>query len=123
MTKLFSFISLALCLLPSCYYDVEQELYGTSSSSNCDSIKGVYNLEIKPLIENQCQSCHNNGFMQGGINLEGYENTKSVTLNGKLLQSIKHETGISPMPQGAPKLNNCDILKVSMWKNQGAPNN
>jgi len=123
MTRLLISISFGLLLLSSCYYDVEQELYGTSSITNCDSIKGVYLLEVKPLIENQCLSCHNNNFTQGGINLEGYENTKKVTLNGKLLQSIKHETGISPMPQGAPKLSSCDILKVSLWKNQGAPNN
>lgn len=123
ITKL-TFLAITICLgLSSCYYDTEEELYPTIGGNNCDSIKGSYSLEVEPLINNQCRSCHNSTFSSGGVNLEGYNNAKQATINGKLLESLKHEAGVSPMPQGSPKLDDCDLKAVEDWKNSGAPNN
>ncbi len=110
-------------LISSCYYDKESDLYPSTTTTNCDSIKGQFALEVKPLIDNQCKSCHNGNLTQGGINLDGYDNVKNATLNGKVLETIRHDNGVSPMPQGTPKLSDCDIKKVTLWKTAGAPNN
>jgi hypothetical protein len=124
MTKYITILGIVLlCSLSSCYYDVEEELYPKAKVNACDSVKGVFAAEVEPLINLQCRSCHNNGFSSGGINLEGYENVKLVILNGKLLEAIKHESGVSPMPQGRTKLSDCEIKMVELWKNDGAPNN
>jgi hypothetical protein len=40
-----------------------------------------------------------------------------------LLASIKHSSGVSPMPKGASKLSSCIIRQVELWINSGAPNN
>lgn len=107
----------------ACYYDIEEELYPKAQRNNCDSTIGSYSLEVEPLISNQCRSCHNDGFASGGVNLNDYEEVKNATLNGRVLQSIQHASGTSPMPQGSPKLDDCSIKAVELWKNQGAPNN
>lgn len=122
MTKYITIVIL-LFSLSSCYYDVEEELYPKAKINQCDSVKGVFSAEVQPLINSQCRSCHNGTFSSGGINLEGYENVKLVTLNGRLLQAIKHESGVTPMPQGRTKLSDCEIKMVELWKNAGAPNN
>ena len=110
--------------LSSCYYDTEEELYPTAvPAGNCDSIKGEYSAEVEPIINLQCRSCHNDGFASGGVNLQDYEDVKNSVLNGTLLKSIKHEAGASPMPQGAPKLDECDIVAFEKWAGAGAPNN
>ena len=106
----------------ACYYDTEEELYPTVIN-NCDSVKGSYSLEVEPLISSQCRSCHNSSFSSGGVNLEGYDNVKQSALTGTLLESIQHEAGVSPMPQGRPKLDDCTLKAVESWKNMGAPNN
>lgn len=111
------------CLLSSCYYDVEEELYPTNNGVNCDSVKGSYSLEILPLVNAQCRSCHNSSFASGGVNLEGFANVQNAALNGKLVESVNHESGVSPMPQSAPKLDDCELKAFEDWKNAGAPNN
>lgn len=121
-TKLSLVILIFSIAFTSCYYDTEEELY-PNIRNNCDSVKGSYSLEVEPLINAQCRSCHNSSFSSGGVNLEGYENVKQATLNGTVLESIQHEAGVSPMPQGTPKLDDCILKAVESWKNQGAPNN
>ena len=121
--NLIGILAIATCLLSSCYYDTEEELYPVNGGVNCDSVKGAFSAEVLPLINAKCRSCHNASFSQGGINLEGFNNIKNVTVNGKLLEAIKHQSGVSPMPQSSPKLNDCDIKAVEDWKNAGAPNN
>lgn len=124
MTRRILTLSIGITLLlSSCYYDTEEELYPTSNGSNCDSVKGAYATEILPVINVQCRSCHNTSFASGGVNLEGFTNIQNAALNGKLIQSLKHESGVSPMPQSAPKLDDCTLKAFEDWKNAGAPNN
>lgn len=124
MTKFYTITLLILAsALSSCYYDVEDELYPAAKTGNCDSIKGSFILEVEPMINSQCKSCHNNTFASAGVNLEGFDNIKAATLNGRVLQSIQHSSGTSPMPQGQAKIDDCLIKGVELWKNGGAPNN
>ena len=61
------------------------------------------------------------GHQFGQPTLEGYAKLKSYVDNGKLLGSIKHSPGFSPMPKGQAKLVDCDIEKIEAWVAAGAP--
>jgi hypothetical protein len=109
-------------LLSSCYYDVEENLYGPPAA--CDSLAAVsFTTHIQPLLSSKCLSCHNNAAQLGGINLEGYNNLNQWLSNGRFEGSVNHSPGFSPMPKGLPKLNNCDLQKINQWLAEGAPNN
>jgi hypothetical protein len=55
--------------------------------------------------------------------LEGYSNVKAKVTDGRLFGAINHSPGYAPMPDGQPKMDQCDINKVKTWIDAGAPNN
>lgn len=119
--KFFSaFVVLLLCIATSgCYYDVEEELYGV-----CNTGTVTYSSTITGIISNYgCLNCHGGNAPTAGFSLEGYDNVKAKVTDGRLFGAINHETGYSPMPQGANKMTQCDINKVKAWIDAGAPNN
>ena len=82
-----------------------------------------YSTFVLPLLENNCYSCHGNGAVQGGVDMGNYDKLKILVDNGRFLGAISHTPGFSPMPQGAPKLLDCQVQKMSSWINEGALNN
>ena len=104
----------------SCYYHKEDLLYG----NNCDTTNVTYSLTIKNLLNNfGCLGCHVGVNPPGGINLESYSNVKIYVDNGRLYGAVTHSPGFKPMPDGAAKMNDCDIKKLKAWIDSGAPNN
>ncbi|MEP7321448.1 MAG: hypothetical protein ABI761_05990 [Saprospiraceae bacterium] len=101
-----------------CYYDNEVALY----PGDCIANNITYHGYVKPFIDINC-TCHVKGSINGNLNLEEYGATRAAVLSGKLMQSIKHESGTSPMPPAVPKRNSCDISKLEAWINAGALNN
>jgi hypothetical protein len=89
----------------------------------CDSNNFKYSTAIVPLVDKYCKGCHNGQSLQGGYNLDTYDAVKALALNGKLLGSLKHETGFSAMPKGGVKLSDCQITQVQKWIADGAMNN
>ena len=79
-----------------CYYDVEEDLYGTTECSTDDM---SYQTDIFPIINNNCLVCHSAASNFGGITLESYDFLKSYVNNGQLIGVINHESGFSPMPK------------------------
>ncbi|HPG05403.1 MAG TPA: hypothetical protein P5275_03300 [Saprospiraceae bacterium] len=106
--------------LSKCYYDNEEDLYPVVE---CNTTNMSYANNVNPIITNNCLSCHNAQFPQGGVVLEGYSNLHNFVINGKLKGSIQHDSGFSPMPQGAAKLSSCFIQQINAWIDQGAQNN
>ncbi len=108
-----------------CYYDVEQELYPKpiDSGMNCDTSNASFSTKIYPLIQSKCNNCHSTSISSGGISLEGYANVLVSEQNGKLMGTINHNAGFSPMPQGGAKLTDCEIALLTTWINAGALNN
>lgn len=103
-----------------CYYDVESELYGMG----CDTTNVSYATNINSIVNSYgCISCHSGPAPSGNIGLETYTKIKVVADNGKLVGSITHAPGFIPMPDGAAKMNQCDVNRVKAWVNAGAPNN
>ena len=102
----------------ACYYDNEVDLY----PDNCSTTGVTYSGYVKPFIDNNC-SCHVKGSINGGVNLDGYILMKTYVSNGKFIKSIKHESGVSPMPPSTTKTGACEISKLDAWITGGALNN
>ncbi len=109
-----------ITMLASCYYDVEEELYGTL---DCSTAGVTYSGEVLSIISANCYTCHDAASNFGNITLEGYDNLKKYADSGQLLGAIKREPGFSPMPRNAAPLLDCDIAKIEKWIADGALNN
>lgn len=104
----------------SCVSNVEEELY---PPDDCDTVSVTYSLVVEPIIANNCYACHSALAPTSGIPLEGYPNLKAQVDNERLIGAIRHESGYSPMPQNAPALSECSLLKIEKWVAEGAQDN
>lgn len=107
--------------LTGCYYDVEEELY--PEAAICDTSNVTYSGTVLPILQNDCYSCHGNGTSLGGVSLDPYNNLKVYVDNGKLVCTINHNSGCSPMPQNSAQLDACQLLQIETWINNGALEN
>ena len=134
MKRLFFFIPLILSTFlilttQSCYYDNEQELYPTNTTTTtaCDTTNAKFTTFVKPLMDSKCASsgCHNAATASSGANLSSYTGVKNYITSQKtaFLGSIKHSPAFSTMPKGDLKLPDCDIKKLEVWINAGMQNN
>lgn len=113
----------ALTVLSSCTYYNEEELF---PNEICDTSNITYSVDIVPIFDQNCYSCHSSSTMptyRGNLNLEIFDHVLREVNDGKLLQYIKHEPGSIPMPYGGTKLSDCNINKIEKWINLGSPNN
>jgi hypothetical protein len=113
-----------LAMLSSCYYDKEELLYGQSNATCADTAATVsYAQKVVPLFQQYCYSCHSGNFPSGNISMGSYTLDKVIAQNGKLMGSINHASGFSPMPKGMSKLTACQIASVKKWIDTNMPNN
>ena len=112
----------AAFFLWACTYNNEEELYG-KLASDCDTTAVSYSNDILPLLQSNCNGCHSQSVVSGGVNLEGHNRIKIFADNGRLLGAVSHAVGFSPMPRGGSKLPDCEINKIKSWINAGSPNN
>lgn len=111
-------IILAAVALSGCYYDNEEELY--PGSAVCETTSVTWTSTVQPLIQARCATsgCHVSGGFGPG-DFSQYTNVKSVVDNGRF-QAEVIQAGSMP-PSG--RLNACDIQKLLVWIDAGAPNN
>ena len=127
MMKVILFLfsaSLIVFTVTTCYYDSVEFLY-PETSAQCDTSHVGYSSSVVPVLQTYCLTCHNNktaASLGGNIRLENYADVKARANDHKLLGSIAHENGYSPMPKDASKLENCKITVIRLWINAGAPN-
>jgi predicted CXXCH cytochrome family protein len=122
LLKFTTLLFLFFCVLSvpfSCYYDNEEELYGTQTGV-CDTAAVKYSTFIKPLMENNCTSCHSATGTQPDYVLDTYDAVKISATDGALV--LRTNDVDSPMPQSG-LLPACDRLKIEAWVKAGAPNN
>ena len=94
-----------------------------SNCTVCDTTQFKFTADIQPIMNNWCVGCHSASNAGGGYDLSNYAGiVHSITTN-RLLGSIKHISGYSPMPQNANQLSGCQISKIQSWVNAGYPNN
>ena len=118
----FRYLILAIftLLLSSCYYDVEEELYGPL---DCVPVDVSYKNDVAPIMDNYCNNCHSQANQSGGVRTDNYTELKIIADNGRLLGSIKDEDGYTAMPQGIDPLSSCNISKIEVWISEGTQNN
>ncbi len=114
-----------LIFITGCAYhkaDIEYPAPG-----GCDTINMRYSVEIKAILDANCKSCHD-GTDVSGYDLYDHATIAGLALDGNftygtLLSAVMHEGGAPEMPQGGPKLTDCDINKIAAWVHAGAPDN
>lgn len=118
-------LPLVFLILSGCYYDSEEALYG-KPGTGCNTDITNFSTEIMPILQSNCLSCHSNSAAPSsgsGIKLQDYADVKANVLNGKLMGTIQHSSGYSPMPKGGVKLSDCNILILNTWITKGTLNN
>ncbi|MBI1185359.1 hypothetical protein GC194_13895 [bacterium] len=121
--------NLALALLiafatQGCWYDNEEDMYPSQNNNSCVTDNMSFTSDIVPILtSNSCISCHNASMSSSGVNLDGYDNVKPWADNGRLYGSVNHDNGYFAMPQGLPKIDQCQIDKLKAWIDQGTTNN
>ena len=107
----------------SCKFTSEDEYFITPA---CDSIQinrdtlQVFYEDLTYIFSGICQQCHNDGFTyREGINVQGYENTRSSFNTEKVIPAINHKTVKMPKNQG--KLNDCEIQLITLWYERKMP--
>jgi hypothetical protein len=113
-------LTLLTLLFSGCYYDVEEELY--PNTGICDTTNVTYAATIAPLLNQNCNGCHSGAAPSGNIDLSNYANVKICADNGSLYGSMIHDPNWSQMPKGGSKLDDCTLLKVKTWIDNGCPN-
>lgn len=98
----------------TCNYDTVGTVDG------CDPSGVSFTNNVSSILSaNGCTGCHSGG----SIILNTYAGVKTVADDGRLLGSIKHESGYRAMPDGGGKMDSCDIATIEVWINEGANDN
>jgi hypothetical protein len=53
--------------------------------------------------------------------LDSYSALKGQGSTGELMRRLTTTDPIKMMPQGGPRLSDCDIAKINWWVNHGTP--
>jgi len=104
----------------SCTFDNEEDLL---KNSQCDTTNIVYN-DLTYIFSDICANCHSETFTyRDGIKMDNYQNVKASINTGKVWPAINHVDGVPPMPNGLPKLSDCELAQIKAWIDSGMPNN
>lgn len=115
-----AFNAFVVCFIwSSCTYDSRSD----NAISPCNTTQTGFQLSVKPILDNNCVVCHSTADAAGGLNFESYSGVLAPAMDGRLVGAIKHLPGFVPMPEFAPKLSDCDIMKIEKWVNAGALDN
>jgi len=118
-------VIILLLSFSGCYYDSKEFLY-PQLNTTCDTTNITFSGSVKPILNNWCISCHSNAAAAssgGNIKLQDYADVYIQANNGKLLGSLMHSGGFSPMPKNSAMRTDCEIATIQKWINAGALNN
>jgi len=110
----------ALFYLAGCSKQSEDKLKGNAT---CDTTNVSYSLQVVPILQNNCYSCHSGSTPPTGIKLDTYSSLKVFASNGFLSAAVQHTGTVTPMPYGLPQLPSCEVNTIVAWVNQGMLNN
>ena len=95
----------------------------SSNCSSCDSTNFTYSGRVKPIFDTWCLGCHNTGNAGGGYDYSSYSGIVSSITAHRLLGTLQHLGGYSPMPKNTSALTPCDIGAIEKWVAAGYPEN
>ena len=98
----------------------EEELF---ENEECDTLNVTYNGNIEIILRNNCYECHAKAVATAGVILEGYDNLILRVESGRFRGAVNHLEGYIPMPKDRGFLPECDLAKINIWLDNGAPNN
>lgn len=102
---------------------IQQGAQNTSCSDlPCDNSDVHFSTHIEPLVSTKCRGCHNNSLMNGNTNLTTYAQISGIALNGAFMSSITGTNGFVQMPYQGNALSDCEVEAVTLWIENGAPN-
>lgn len=102
---------------------IAQGAQNLDCSGICDTANVTWQGTIKPLMQTYCKGCHTGSSPGGGVDLSNYAGVSGSAFDGSLVGSVDHLPGWKAMPKNSPKMSDCDIAKIKIWVNAGAPNN
>jgi hypothetical protein len=108
-----------LLYLPACVKRNAVELGG----GGCDTTKVSYSLQIVPILQNNCYTCHSGSGASSGVDFSNYGAFKGWAQSGLVAGNITGAPGYTPMPYGLPPMSSCDINTILAWIHQGTLNN
>lgn len=89
----------------------------------CDTTNITFAGAVYPIIDLKCQGCHSGNAPDGDLTLLSYSDVSGIAANGTLMSAILGEDGIPQMPYNGNPLQPCEIDLISMWIDEGYPNN
>ncbi|MCB0697171.1 MAG: hypothetical protein KDC07_07385 [Chitinophagaceae bacterium] len=117
-------IPVCILLLAACYNDKEDQLYPQpTATTGCDTNNLSFATDIQPIMNQYCAipDCHDAITKSFFHDLSNYDGVKKCADGGRMIPSIKQESGYLPMPKGMNKLGDCEISRISAWVNAGMP--
>ncbi len=128
MNKKLRFIGSSLvCLaLVFNYWGCKKDDNNSTAGTACDGIVAAdnkYSNTIKPILNASCAyaGCHDAITKAENLDLSSYVASKSAFQNSKMICSINHASGCTPMPKNAGKLSADIIKKLECWANSSYP--
>jgi mono/diheme cytochrome c family protein len=123
-TKLFEYLLVFACVMASSF-----AVY--PSSQNEADQKVDFLLQIRPIFQTYCYSCHNANKASGRLRLDDKKAAMKGSSSGavivpgegktsRLMQRILGERGLARMPMGGPALTDKQIAHIRAWIDQGA---
>ena len=105
-------------------YDwIAQGALNNQCTGGCDTTNVTFSGTVWPLMNTWCTGCHSGNNSGGNIHIENYNDVVAIANNGKLMGTITHSPGYSPMPKNADKFSDCQIAEIRLWIEDGTPNN
>ena len=115
-------ITAIICIgfFSNCTYENREDLQKVDS---CELEEVTFSDNVQRILSTRCGACHGASLQEAGVSMLGHENVLKIVNNGKLLKVINHAPGFPQMPQGGPKLPDCEIKQIQKWVDEGALNN
>lgn len=120
MKKLLFTTATFAMLLAACKSTKETASTSTTPKAelNCNDKALSYAADIKPILETNCNRCHNKN-EKVEYNFLKFEEVKLAATKGDLLATIKHQKGYPKMPAYAAQLDQATIDKIECWIKNG----
>lgn len=111
-----------MLLCGGCFKDKAELLY---PAGGCSTDSVTYSGTVNAILAQNCarSGCHDAATAMSGVNLSSVAGAQIIAKDGRLLGTINHAAGYSPMPKDAAKLDDCRISQISKWIADGAPDN
>ncbi len=113
-----------LVCLSACKNEKDDDTDGPiTPQAICSTDSVTFEGVIKPLLANNCLSCHDATLASGGVDLSTHDKVATTAKSGALYGAVAHQGNYVPMPYNGKKLSDCDIAKIKAWVDAGSPNN